>query len=61
MSEVRKFPVVTGNNQSLASMSEEIVERIKEVVYSYSGQMPVALAIGAIYIAAKEILDHQYE
>lgn len=61
MSEVRKFPVVVGDNRSVASLTEEMIDRVKEVVYSYSGKVPVAVAIGVLHIAAKEILDAQHE
>lgn len=61
MSEVRKFPVVVGANQSVADLTEEMCDRVKEVVYSYGGRVPVAVAIGVLHIAAKEILDSQYE
>lgn len=57
MSEVRKFSVVVGDNRSVASLTEEMIDRVKEVVYSYSGKVPVAVAIGVLHIAAKEILD----
>lgn len=59
MSEVRKISVVMGNGQSILSLSEEMCDRIKEVVYSYSDRVPTALAIGVLHIAAKEILDDQ--
>lgn len=61
MSEVRKFPVVIGANQSVADLTEEMCDRVKEVVYSYGGRVPVAVAIGVLHIAAKEILDSQHE
>ena len=61
MSEVRKFPVVVGDNRSVASLTEEMIDRVKEVVYSYGGKVPVAVAVGVLHIAAKEILDAQYE
>lgn len=48
-----------GNGQSILSLSEEMCDRIKEVVYSYSDRVPTALAIGVLHIAAKEILDDQ--
>jgi hypothetical protein len=59
MSEVRKFSVVVGDGQSILSLSQEMCDKIKEVVYSYSDRVPVALAIGVLHIAAKEILDEQ--
>lgn len=59
MSEVRKFSVVMGDGQSILSLSGEMCDKIKEVIYSYSDRVPAALAIGVLHIAAKEILDEQ--
>lgn len=59
MSEVRNFSVVVGDGQSILALSGEMCEKIKEVVYSYSGRVPAAVAIGVLHIAAKEILDEQ--
>ena len=59
MNEVRKFSVVMGDGQSILSLSQEMCDKIKEVVYSYSDRVPVTLAIGALHIATKEILDEQ--
>lgn len=59
MSEVRKFSVVMGDGQSILSLSQEMCDKIKEVVYSYSDRVPVTLAIGVLHIATKEILDEQ--
>jgi len=59
MTEVHKFSVVVGSNQSILAMSEEMCARIKEVVYSYGEKVPLSVAIGVLHIAAKEILDGQ--
>ena len=59
MNEVRKFSVVMGDGQSILSLSQEMCDKIKEVVYSYSDRVPVTLAIGVLHIATKEILDEQ--
>jgi hypothetical protein len=59
MSEVRKFSVVLGDGQSILTLSGEMCDKVKEVVYSYSDRVPAALAIGVLHIAAKEILDEQ--
>jgi len=59
MSTVHNFSVVVGDGQSILSLSEEMCDKIKEVVYSYSGRVPAAVAIGVLHIAAKEILDEQ--
>jgi len=59
MSEIRKFSVVATASRPQHELIEEMCERVKEVVYSYSGQVPVATAIGVLHVAAKEILDAQ--
>lgn len=59
MSEIRKFSVVATTSRPQHEVIEEMCERVKEVVYSYSGQVPVAAAIGVLHVAAKEILDAQ--
>lgn len=59
MSEVRKFSVVATTSRPQHEVIEEMCDRVKEVVYSYSGQVPVATAIGVLHVAAKEILDAQ--
>jgi hypothetical protein len=59
VSEVHKFSVVAGGNQSILALSEEMCERIKDVVYAYADRVPASMAIGVLHIAAKEILDEQ--
>lgn len=59
MSDVRKFSVVVNSSRPQAEVVAEMCERVKEVVYSYTGQVPVATAIGVLHVAAKEILDAQ--
>ena len=59
MAEVRKFTVIASSARPQHEVIEEMCDRIKEVVYSYAGQIPVATAIGVLHVAAKEILDAQ--
>jgi hypothetical protein len=59
MSEVRKFTLVAGDARSINDLISEMDDRIREVVYSYAEKVPVAVAIGVLHIAAKEILDEQ--
>jgi hypothetical protein len=40
-----------------AHKAAEMCEEIKTVIYSYSEEMPLALAIGVLKIVEKEILD----
>lgn len=40
-------------------LAGEMAERIKEVIYDYSGRLPVAAAVGVLEIVKAEILDEQ--
>jgi len=42
-----------------AGVEEEFVERIKEVVYEFSGRVTIAQCIGCVEIAIKEIVTEQ--
>ena len=46
-------------SKSNAAILAEIADDIKEAVYKHSDKIPLALAIGAIEIVKKEILDEQ--
>jgi len=59
MSEVKKFTVIATSSRPQHEVIEEMCDRVKEIVYSYAGQVPVATAIGVLHVAAKEILDAQ--
>lgn len=37
--------------------AEEMCEEIKKVIYNYSEEMPLALAVGVLHIVEREILD----
>lgn len=51
--------VFTGNSSPAHEVSGELSDRIKDVIYEYSGRMPLATAIGVLEIVKKEILDSQ--
>lgn len=59
MNDVRKFTVLATSTRPLHELIEDMDEAIRAVVYSYAGQVPVAVAVGVLYCAAKEILDEQ--
>lgn len=61
MSNLHKFPVTLGDGQSVLALSEEMCEKIKDVVRSYNNKVPLALAIGVLHIAAKEIMENNDE
>lgn len=44
-----------------APVEAELVERIKQVVYEFSGRVTVAQCIGCIDIAKSEIVEEQRE
>lgn len=41
------------------AIAEELAVQIKGLIYAYSGQIPLALAVGVLRIVEKEILDEQ--
>jgi len=54
-----ELKVFTGGGQSVHAAVGELAERIKALVYEYSGRLPVAAAIGALEIAKLEIFNDQ--
>lgn len=54
-----ELKVFTGGGQSVHAAVGELTERIKALVYEYSGKMPVAAAVGALEIAKLEIFAEQ--
>jgi len=54
-----ELKVFTGGGQSVQAAAGELAERIKALVYEYSGRLPAAAAIGALEIAKLEILNEQ--
>lgn len=57
--EPRKFLAIAGSGRPAHDLTGEMAERIKDVVYEYSGKMPVASAIGVLEIVKIEIMDGQ--
>lgn len=51
--------VFTGGGQSVQAAAGELAERIKALVYEYSGRLPASAAIGALEIAKLEIFNEQ--
>lgn len=51
--------VVSGDGKRAHDLAGEMAERIKGVVYEYTGRVPVAAAIGVLRIVEREILDEQ--
>ena len=54
-----ELKVFTGGGQSVQAAVGELAERIKSLVYEYSGRLPVGAAIGALEIAKLEIFNEQ--
>ena len=52
-----KFSAVIGDGRRATDLSAEMCERVKDVVRSYGGKMPLATAIGVLHIAAKGLMD----
>lgn len=51
--------VVFGGGQPMVATTSELAERIKSLVYEYSGVLPVAAAIGVLEIVKIEIMQEQ--
>lgn len=51
--------VFQGGGDPAHIVAGRLAEEIKELVYSYAGQMPVSTAIGALEIAKLEIVSEQ--
>jgi hypothetical protein len=49
--------VYLGTGQRSADISEEMANRIKELIYEYSKRTTLAAAIGVLHIVAKELID----
>ena len=55
MSKPSPFTVVQSKQQTV--LAGEMSEKIKEIIYSYEAQVPLALAIGVLRIVEKEIME----
>lgn len=53
MSDIR---VLKGDGKRAEDVTGELAERIKALVYEYSLRMPLAAAVGVLYISAYEII-----
>lgn len=52
---LKLFTATTSKSQF--DLAEEMCNKIKEVVYTYSDRVPLALAIGVIEIAKMEVME----
>ncbi len=48
---------IAAQGKRATDVSEELRDQIKAAIYSFSGQMPLATAIGVLEIVKKEILE----
>lgn len=55
MTNPRKFIAIASKPHS--QIAGDMAQKIKDVIYEYSDQIPLALAIGVLKIVEKEILD----
>jgi hypothetical protein len=51
--------VFTGGGQNVQSASGDLAERIKALIYEYSGRIPLAAAVGVLDIVKLEIIEEQ--
>ena len=52
MSDIRIFK---GDGKRAEDVTGELGDRIKALVYEYSGRMPLAAAVGVLYLVAYEV------
>lgn len=52
MSDIR---VLKGDGKRAEDVTGELAERIKTLIYEYSGRMPLAAAVGVLHLVAYEI------
>jgi hypothetical protein len=51
--------VIPGAGQRAEAVTGEMADRIREVIYEYSGRMTVAAAVGVLVIVQHELMkDH---
>ena len=48
---------IEGDGKRQYDLAGEMAERIKDVIRSYNGVLPLALAVGVLHIVAKEIIE----
>lgn len=54
---MKPFDVSDLARNASCSKAQEMCERIKEVIYDYGGDVPLALAVGVLEIVKKEIME----
>lgn len=54
---MKPFDVAHLASKRSCHKAAEMCEEIKKVIYSYSGEMPLALALGVLEIVKKELVD----
>lgn len=59
MSNARQFMALGSKSQCL--IAEKMAKDIKDFIFDYSDQIPLALAIGVLRIVEKEILEANNE
>ena len=52
MTDIR---VLTGDGKRAEDVTGELADRIKALIYEYSGRIPLAAAIGVLHLVAYEI------
>ena len=52
MTDIR---VLKGDGKRAEDVTGELADRIKALVYEYSGRMPLAAAVGVLHLVAYEI------
>jgi hypothetical protein len=51
---------IEGDGKRQHDLSDEMAERLKDVIRSYNGRVPLALAVGVLHIVAMEVVrDNQ--
>ena len=56
MTDIR---VLNGDGKRAEDVTGELGDRIKALVYEYSGRIPLAAAVGVLHLVADEIIrDH---
>lgn len=56
MVDTVKFKVVPGAKQT--DLADRMCEEVKAVIYGFSDRVPLALAVGVLEIAKREIMDN---
>ena len=52
MSDIRIFK---GDGKRAEDVTGEMADRIKDLIYEYSGRIPLAAAVGVLHLVAYEI------